>query len=76
MEELLKIEDQVVMIVKFNELCKFLDVLVKKIIINDLGNLVNIVFISLFFFLQEMGYQNYNLENIELLDCMEKVYWK
>jgi len=72
--EMPKITDQAKQIERFNELRKPLDAFVQKQVNADPANPVNLIFTSLMFPTQELGYKNWDPKNLELLKKVEQAF--
>lgn len=74
MNEIPKISDPAGQLRKFQELRKPLDAFVSKQVNSDPGNPVNLIFTSIMFPTQELGFKNWDPANLELLRKVEKAY--
>ena len=76
MEQMPKIADQSKQIEKFVELRQPLDAFVRKQVAADPGNPANLIFTSLMFPTQELGYKNWDPQNLVLLKQIEQAFIK
>jgi len=74
MTEMPKIKDQSEQIRKFVELRKPIDAFVRREVMRDPANPANLIFTSLMFPTQELGYKNWDPQNLELLKQVEKAF--